>query len=48
MVFLIDEARSRPPPLILTNVNKTMVFFIEGFPNTNEHIIIGPADKKAL
>ena len=22
-----------PPPLLLTNVNKRMVFFIEGFPN---------------
>ena len=33
MVFFIDEARSRPPPLrLLTNVNKKMVFFIEGFP----------------
>ena len=33
MVFFIDEARSRPPPRLLTNVNKKMVFFIEGFPN---------------
>ena len=32
MVFFIDEARSRPPPCLLTNVNKKMVFFIEGFP----------------
>ena len=33
MVFFIDEARSRPPhPALLTNVNKKMVFFIEGFP----------------
>ena len=36
MVFFIDEARSRPtpphPPRLLTNVNKKMVFFIEGFP----------------
>ena len=32
MVFFIDEARSRPPPL-LTNVNNKMVFFNEGFPN---------------
>ena len=31
MVFFIDEARSRPPRL-LTNVNKKMFFFIEGFP----------------
>ena len=29
MVFFIDEARS---PRLLTNVNKKMVFFIEGFP----------------
>ena len=29
MVFFIDEARSPP---FLTNVNKKMVFFIEGFP----------------
>ena len=34
MVFFIDEARSRPPRL-LTNVNKKMVFFIEGFPYGN-------------
>ena len=33
MVFFIDEARSRPPPCLLTNVNKKMVFFIEGFLN---------------
>ena len=33
MVFFIDEARSRNPPPLLTNVNKKMVFFIEGFPN---------------
>ena len=33
MVFFIDEACSRPPPRLLTNVNKKMVFFIEGFPN---------------
>ena len=34
MVFFIDEARSRPPPppRLLTNVNKKMFFFIEGFP----------------
>ena len=32
MVFFIDEAGSRPPPRLLTNVNKKMVFFIEGFP----------------
>ena len=34
MVFFIDEARSRPPPFprLLTNVNKKMVFVIEGFP----------------
>ena len=30
MVFFIDEARSRAR--LLTNVNKKMVFFIEGFP----------------
>ena len=35
MVFFIDEARSRPPPRLLTNVNKKMVFFIEGFPKAN-------------
>ena len=30
--FFFDEARSRPPPrCLLTNVNKKMVFFIEGF-----------------
>ena len=29
MVFFIDEA---PPPRLLTNVNKKMFFFIEGFP----------------
>ena len=33
MVFFIDEARSWPPPRLLTNVNKKMFFFIEGFPN---------------
>ena len=33
MVFFIDEARSRPPPpRFFANVNKKMVFFIEGFP----------------
>ena len=32
MVFFIDKARSRPPPRLLTNVNKKMVFFNEGFP----------------
>ena len=34
MVFFIDEARSRPPPSprLLTNVNKKMFFFNEGFP----------------
>ena len=37
MVFFIDEARSRPPlPRLLTNVNKKMVFFIEGFPYLHE------------
>ena len=35
MFFFIDEARSRPPPCLLTNVNKKMVFFIEGFPNNH-------------
>ena len=32
MVFFIDEARSTPPPRLLTNVNKKMFFFNEGFP----------------
>ena len=32
MVFFIDEARSRPPPPLLTNVNNKMFFFTEGFP----------------
>ena len=38
MVFFIDEARSRPPPRLLTNVNKKMVFFIEGFPYNHKKI----------
>ena len=32
MVFFIDKARSSPPPRLLTNVNKKMFFFNEGFP----------------
>ena len=36
MVFFIDEARSSPPPSLLTNVNEKMVFFIEVFPNILE------------
>ena len=40
MVFFIDEARSRPPPRLLTNVNKKMFFFIEGFPNTTHQISV--------
>ena len=35
MVFFIDEARSRPPLPLLTNVNNKMFFFIEGFPKNN-------------
>ena len=31
MFFFIDEACSRPPLRLLTNVNKKMFFFIEGF-----------------
>ena len=40
MVFFIDEARFRPPLALLTNVNKKMFFFIEGFPNQQFLIII--------
>ena len=29
MVFFIDEACSRPPPALLTNVNKKMVFLLK-------------------
>ena len=42
MVFFIDEARSRPPPRLLTNVNKKMVFFIEGFPNPTRNQLHSP------
>ena len=41
MVFSIDKAHSRPhPPCLLTNVNKKMFFFIEGFPYKYVHIVI--------
>ena len=48
MVFFIDEARSRPPPRLLTNVNKKMVFFIEGFPNPKSIILLGQKAKNLV
>ena len=45
MVFFIDEARSRPPRL-LTNVNKKMLFFIEGFPKVSMRIVWLPSYKE--
>ena len=44
MVFFIDEARSRPPPPLFTNVNKKMVFFIEGFPYHDWVVQVRPGE----
>ena len=33
--FLLTKLAPDPLPRLLTNVNKKMVFFIEGFPYTN-------------
>ena len=48
MVFFIDEARSRPPPALLTNVNKKMVFFIESFPYRGKVLVVALNKEKGL
>ena len=38
MVFFIDEARSRPPPLLIDECQKENGFFNEGFPKGTEQL----------